>query len=728
MKKSLLILWLLTQLFTTALAQEEAKTEDLYELSLEELMNVEITSVSKQAEKLQDVASSIYVISQEDIRRSGATRVQDLIQMVPGAFFNFNNYNNVDFGMRENTNGFLGSVLVLVDNVPYQSPYTSAFEFADFDFDLAEIDRIEVIKGPGGTIYGANAATGVINIFTKKAEDSQGWRFAYNQGTRGLIAPAIRYGTTVGEKSHLKVFAKGNFFNGFEPLDEFNGPNVTVPVTDLDPVTGAGLGTSSGTATIQNGLNEDVYRTEKMVVGTSISSQLEEGLSLSAYALYTKHKTKLYFPVYDQSIFLTEQNNSRFVSSVRLDKSFSEKHSMFGQLSTNKEILDGNQGIRSLTTFNFELQDNLTVGINNISAGVNLRGVDFRVGPIAPALSIYYTDPNTSEYLWGAFVQNRLKFGDKLDVTVGVKAETWTLIDNKPEWSPSARFSFRPTDKITLWGAGSRSVTTPGFIQTNIELTLSNPVPPFIPLRAALVNSDDMDQSEYLTGEFGVKATFNRVSLDVSAFYIEADNQIGLTGLVPTPIPSPTIPSESILPVYYANIYKSTNYGTETVLKWFPSSKMKFELSHAWFVPDTEGKTNPLTGQPIIYTKPEVPDMPEHVVRLRTYLTLGETWELTLNGIYNTATGSGRFLYDQQRVNSLFIPGDRGVEIDPAKDRVRLDFKLEKFFNGKQASIFVWGTDVLNVDGTMMNYNSFQTGIPMQVHALVGLGVAANLN
>ena len=184
---------------------------------------------------------------------------------VPGLFMSFNNYNQVDFGLRTGTDGFQGSVLVLVDNVPYQSPISSAFTFANFDYDLEEIERIEVIRGPGGTVYGANAATGVINIFTK--QDEEGWRATINQGTRGFFAPSIRYSTDVTEKTNLKVFAKGNFFNGFEPLDEFDGLTVTVPITDVDPFTGQGLGTSSGTTTIANTLNEAVYSTNKVMGG-----------------------------------------------------------------------------------------------------------------------------------------------------------------------------------------------------------------------------------------------------------------------------------------------------------------------------------------------------------------------------------------------------------------------------------------------------------------------------
>ncbi|MEM6830844.1 MAG: TonB-dependent receptor, partial [Bacteroidota bacterium] len=466
------MLYVVFTVFTTLLSAQDDNIDDLINLSLEDLMSLEVTSVSKKVERLRDVASAVYLINEEDIQRSGATTLQDLLQMhVPGVFVAANNYNSVDFGLRARTpDGFSGSVLVLVDNVPYQSMYTSSFIFEDFDFDLDEIDRIEVIRGPGGTIYGANAATGIINIFTK--QDQNGWRAGFKAGNRSYIAPSLRYAGKISGSTNVKVFAKGNFFDGFAPIDEFDGETVTVPVTDVIPQTTIGLGTTSRDTTITNQLGEDVYRTDKIMSGLNINTTFNEQTKLSVHGYSYLHQSKVYYPSLTAPVNTTvdpARENTRIVGSARFDKEFNDDHSFFSQFSYNREELNGDLGIRATSIFNLEVQDNVTFGIHNINTGLTLRSVNFKMGPLLPISGFRFTDERNVESLWGVFIQDQLRFSDVVDLTLGVKAETWNLIDSEPEWSPSLRFSVKPNDKLTLWGAASRSVTTPGYVQTNFE-------------------------------------------------------------------------------------------------------------------------------------------------------------------------------------------------------------------------------------------------------------------
>ena len=152
---------LMAQTDSTAVADEW----DM-DMSLEDLMSMEVTSASKTAERLQDVSSAMYVITSDDITRSSATRLIEILDQVPGFWSADYSYQNSDANLRSGAGGFVGTMLVLLDGVPLQSPFSSSFDYAGFDIPLTEIDRIEVIKGPGGTIYGANAATGVLNIWT----------------------------------------------------------------------------------------------------------------------------------------------------------------------------------------------------------------------------------------------------------------------------------------------------------------------------------------------------------------------------------------------------------------------------------------------------------------------------------------------------------------------------------------------------------------------------------
>ncbi len=701
--------------------------DELVELSLEELMSIEITSVSKTSEKLQDVASSIYVITQEDIDRSGATRLQDVMNMVPGFFFLHLDYNDGYSGAREISDGAQGSVLVLMDNVPLQSVYFSNFDYENFDIDLEEVDRIEVIKGPGGTIYGANAATGIINIFTKSPEDSQGFRATFNQGTNGFVAPSLRYGVKVDNTS-LKFHAKGHFFDGYKPLDEFDGEYVTVPKILRDE-RGVSTGVVDGDTTILNTLGEDVYRTRKFNVGLSVSSWVNENTRISGHAYLIGHDFDSYapspsvvFPEAESKSFLYESDSRRFVTSARLDHNFSPQHSMFAQISGNKE--GGNDNGTHIV--NLEIQDNLTIGKNNFSFGVNGRVVDYSVGPFPDESVLNYIDPNTTEYLWGVFVQDKIDFSEKLNATLGIKAETWTLIDNKPELSPSLRVAFKPTPNTTIWSAGSRSVTTPGFVQTNVALSITEAVPAIpgvlpdgLP-ETIFINSEDTDQTEYLTAELGFKGVIGKFRLDVSGFYAQANGIIAFDSRSQIVTQSPLNPQQTVNAILYDNVFDAENYGIESVLNFIPSEKMKFELSHSWFTNERTGRVNSRTGELFNVPDRENPIMPEHVIRLRSYLTFNPGIELSLNGTYRTAVDIGSsFIYDRQ-----FRSGGStgaGIFVDEASEKYRLDFKLAKKFNDGKASIFVWGTDIFNT-GTVERFDLFLTGIPKQTQNLFGAG------
>src|SRR5580698_4791330 len=148
--------------------------QDLTQLSLEDLMNMQVTSVSKKEQKLSQVAAAIFVITQEDIRRSGATNIPDLLRMVPGLDVAQINGNTWAISARGFNLQFANKLLVLIDGRAVYSPLFGGVNWDTQDVPLEDIERIEVIRGPGGTVWGANAVNGVINIITKKTADTLG--------------------------------------------------------------------------------------------------------------------------------------------------------------------------------------------------------------------------------------------------------------------------------------------------------------------------------------------------------------------------------------------------------------------------------------------------------------------------------------------------------------------------------------------------------------------------
>ncbi len=195
--------WLLgplVMLVLTLPSGAQQKTSDLTKLSLEDLMNLQVTSVSKKDQKISQAAAAIFVITQEDIRRSEATNIPDLLRMVPGLDVAQVNANTWAVSSRGFNTQFENKLLVLVDGRAVYTPLGGGVTWDTQDVPLEDIERIEVIRGPGATLWGANAVNGVINITTKKASDTQGALVVAGGGTQAQAVSLAQYG---GMESHL---------------------------------------------------------------------------------------------------------------------------------------------------------------------------------------------------------------------------------------------------------------------------------------------------------------------------------------------------------------------------------------------------------------------------------------------------------------------------------------------------------------------------------------------
>ena len=192
----------------TVAAQGLYGSTDLTELSLEDLMNIEVTSVSKKAERLSEAAAAIYVITSEDIRRSGYTTIPDALKLAPGLHVAHIDANRWAISARGFNGEHANKLLVLIDG---RSVYTQLFSgvyWNEQNVNLEDVERIEIIRGPGATLWGANAVNGVINIITKKARDTQGGFAAATSGSELHGLGSFRYGGSLGKDSHYRVYGR----------------------------------------------------------------------------------------------------------------------------------------------------------------------------------------------------------------------------------------------------------------------------------------------------------------------------------------------------------------------------------------------------------------------------------------------------------------------------------------------------------------------------------------
>src|SRR5579884_1368749 len=203
-------------------APQQSDIPDVTAMSMEDLMNMQVTSVSKRSQKLADAAAAVFVITQDDIRRSGATNIPEALRMVPGIQVARIDQNKWAIASRGFNGRFDNKLLVLIDGRSVYTPLFSGVYWNIQDVMLEDLDRIEVIRGPGATLWGANAVDGVINIITKSAQETQGGLLTAEAGTEERTAESLRYGGKLGGNTYYRAYSK---YYKWEPSTDTTGRN-----------------------------------------------------------------------------------------------------------------------------------------------------------------------------------------------------------------------------------------------------------------------------------------------------------------------------------------------------------------------------------------------------------------------------------------------------------------------------------------------------------------------
>ncbi len=198
-----------------AVAQDQQSNVDFANQSIEQLMNVDVTSVSRKQQKLSKVPAAIYVITQEEIARSGSTTIPDVLRMAPGVQVAQVDANRWAISVRGFNDIYSNKLLVLVDGRTVYSPSFSGVYWDQIDIPLDTIERIEVIRGSGGTMWGANAVNGVINIITKSSMDTKGGRISIGGGSTQPGDYLAQYGGNLGSSAAYRAFGH---YSDFSPL------------------------------------------------------------------------------------------------------------------------------------------------------------------------------------------------------------------------------------------------------------------------------------------------------------------------------------------------------------------------------------------------------------------------------------------------------------------------------------------------------------------------------
>jgi iron complex outermembrane recepter protein len=506
---------------------QAVRGQSIKTMSLEELGNIEVTTQSKEPEQVWRTPAAISVLTQEDIRRLGATNIPELLRMLPGVFVGTVNSNQWAIGVRGFTSNFSKSLLVLIDGRSVYTPLFGGVYWQVQDLVLEDIDRIEVIRGPGGTVWGENAVNGVINIITKKSDQTKGALSTTVAGNLELYNGEARWGGSVGKNFAYRIFGKG-FLRG--PEIHPDGDNY-----DAWHMMRGGFRTDwtdgkDDTLTVQG----DIYRgtTPRRVGLADTEDPVSGGDVLGRWS-------------HD---FL---NGSNFYVQGYIDR-------------TNREGLVG--GIRQIT-FNLDGVVRLQAGSRNTF----VLGVNYRNNPTQftqHEAGVDFLPHNQNYLLYSLYGQDEIKIVPKrLSLILGVKEE------HNPfsgwEVQPSGRLLFRASERQTVWASISRAVRIPSQLEEDFRLTA-----PITPTLELLVGGNKKFEPETLLGyEAGYRQLITKnFYIDVAGFF---NNYKQLQGMLPLVIENDPVVNESAYTILYGNTVQGSTRGIEFAPDWKVMSRWR---------------------------------------------------------------------------------------------------------------------------------------------------------
>ncbi|HEV2522174.1 MAG TPA: TonB-dependent receptor plug domain-containing protein [Candidatus Acidoferrales bacterium] len=594
--QSLLILLFLGKPVSAQRAdQRPPQNADLTSMSIQELTNIQVTSASKKVESLSAAPAAIYVITGEDIRRGGFSSVPDALRTVPGMYVVQQSSHVWLVTARGFSNEFNDKMLVLIDGRLVYSPTNGGVYWDVQDPPLEDIERIEVIRGPGGTLWGANAINGVINIITKDSSKTQGMLVAASSGVNEGYAGRVHFGGKIGENFAYRIYGTSNDWlptvspTGFENYDGWSitqgGMRFDWTASRKNTVTFDGQGYSGRIRDVQGVFSP----TSAELTQTDTSGVVKGGHLLGDWKHSFSDRSSLDVLGYcdwtgRESIVLTEYRNTCDVEGQHR-YSFNPRHTLTwgGSILTTSE------------TWNDTFTNSFVPSSQRVTT-------------------------------YSAFLQYDVVLApDKFRLIAGSKFE------HNPytgfEYQPQVRAVWTPQKQHTFWVAISRAVRTPDRFDEDIlhrdkQINPSPPPPEFI-----LFTGNPAVKSEVLIAfEAGYRYEWKQIfSLDAATFYNHYDHLIGASA-PGSPIVNP-LPFFVDFPVGIVNEKGGQTHGLEIFAKYSPVRR--------WTV--SAGITELRGASPAWTAFPAVADNPLHEANVESKLDLTHFVNLDASYFYNDA-------------------------------------------------------------------------------------------
>ena len=530
---------------TGAAAISFGQSQDLGSLSIDDLMKVEVVSASKFAQTQKSVPAAIYVLTSDEIKRSGATNIPDMLRLVPGVEVAQIDANKWMVSIRGFNTRYSDKLQVLIDGHTIYTATISGVYWDEFNIPANNIDRIEVIRGPGGAVWGANAVNGVINIITKKASELLGTSIDVAAGDPVNSIGRLNYGAKIGKDVFLSTYAERMGFDNLTPVSSAPG--------------------NDGWQALRGGFRIDGKSGFDSFTVTGYDSEMHLG-QVSLFPSPTPPYTSL-----DQSRWVNEQ---RYITGQwtndRGKGLTSELKASFSQERRNDPDY-----LTARDTFDAEYRTSMALPTAKVSWGMSLRHTsDLLTGLYTT------TPPSVTDDVYGGFYQIEKKLGHSSTLTLG------STIEHNPytgiELQPSARFLWEKSSTETYWAGISHAVKTPSRADTSATIPYK-----YLNSNGQLVEIELMGnpniQSQGLTAlEVGARYQPNsRTMLDVTAYINAYDHLDTYEPTAPVVVMNPV--PHGLIGYLWANKAHALTGGLEMNAQVLPAKDWKLQLNFSLF-------------------------------------------------------------------------------------------------------------------------------------------------
>lgn len=566
---------------------ETSSFADILELPLESLMDIEVTSVSKKEQKLSESAAAVYVLTAEDVRRSGHTSIAEALRMVPGMEVARVDANKWAISSRGFNSPFAEKLLVLIDGRSVYDPLNSGVFWDVQDTLLEDLDRIEVIRGPGATLWGANAVNGVINVITKPSRQTQGFLVMGGGGAGEKAVGGIRYGGKIKDGFFYRIFAK------YRNQSRFATP--------------AGADMRDALEIVHGGVRADweVNSRDALTLQGDIYGGDSGGL------LTVATLSPPFSEIIDDDI---KSKGGNFLG--RWSRRFSSSSDMALQLYYNR--VNQPRTIERLVhdTTDLDFQHHFAWGgRQDLVWGSDYR---FTRVHVDPGFTFSLNPSSEKIHFISGFLQDEITLvKDRLRLSVGSKME-WNQFTGF-EIQPSGRLLWTPHSRHTFWGAVSRAVRTPSLYENGSRSnTVAFPNPDGSISLIGVLGGPSFQSEDLLAFEAGYRLIpSKKISFDLAA-YLNFYDHLHSTEMGVPAFEADPAPPHVLIPLTYQNLSNGRVYGVELASRWdvFPrwtlSAAYTFLKMHVSF----DASSNDTSGP-----QREGQD-PEHQFHVRSFLDL----------------------------------------------------------------------------------------------------------